>query len=132
MLHGHCHCGQIHYTFQQADVMRHTLCHCTDCRRHAGAPVVAWVMLPAEKVQIFGIPRTYHSSEHGRRQFCEACGTSLFYLNKAILPGIIDVLSATLDQPDRIPVTAQYQVAERINWMEKLSDVPGFERWHLS
>jgi hypothetical protein len=129
MLHGRCHCRRIEYEFAESAVLNHTLCHCTDCRRHAGAPVVAWVQLPADKVKISGSPRTYHSSEHGRRLFCEACGTNLFYTNAEVLPGKIDVLSATLDEPGRIPVSAQYQTAERIPWMATISDLPHFERW---
>jgi len=34
---GGCHCGAIRY--EAADeALTHALCHCTDCRRHAGAP----------------------------------------------------------------------------------------------
>ncbi|MFN9849054.1 MAG: GFA family protein [Alphaproteobacteria bacterium] len=32
--------------------MAHALCHCSDCRRHAGAPVVGWTMYPEEALRI--------------------------------------------------------------------------------
>ena len=38
-------------------------------------------------------------------------------------------LPATLDDPDLIPAQAQIQTAERIGWMEKLNDLPAFERY---
>ena len=71
----------------------------------------------------------YASSDHGRRLFCGACGTSLFYTNDVIFPGMIDVQSATLDDPDAIPLQAQIQTAERIGWMTHLGDLPEFERY---
>jgi hypothetical protein len=36
-----------------------------------------------------------------------------------ILPGIIDVKSATYDNPDAVPARAHIQVADRIGWMER-------------
>src|SRR5262249_14890443 len=36
---GGCHCGAIRYALV-GEPKFHALCHCTDCRRHAGAPMV--------------------------------------------------------------------------------------------
>ena len=128
MLHGQCHCGAIQYEMPE-EVLHHALCHCTDCRRCAGAPMVPWALAPRDKVTITGTPKSYRSSEHAVRQFCPECGTGLFYLNEQVFPGMIDVQSATLDDPDRIPVQAQIQTAERIGWMEKAHELPSFERY---
>ena len=76
-----------------------------------------------------GTPKIYQSSENGRRHFCTACGTGLFYTNEVILPGIIDVQSATYDDPDAVPAQAHIQVAERIGWMERAHELPSFERY---
>ena len=78
---------------------------------------------------IKGTPKVYASSEHGRRHFCGNCGTGLFYTNEKILPGIIDVQSATYDNPDAVPARAHIQVAERIGWMERAHELPTFERY---
>lgn len=128
MLRGRCHCGAIHYEMP-AEALHHSLCHCADCRRHAGAPMVAWAMVPADRLKVTGQPAVYRSSEHGRRHFCGACGTGLFYVNEAVLPGMIDVQSATLDNPDALPAQAHIQVAERIPWMETAHELPAFERY---
>ena len=123
MLSGGCHCGAIRYeTADQA--VHHALCHCTDCRKASGAPAVAWALAPADQVNITGEPVWYASSEHGRRGFCARCGTGLFYTNEQIFPGLIDVQSATLDDPDAIPLQAQIQTAERIGWMGRLDERP--------
>lgn len=128
MLTGRCHCGAV--TYEMPDQTLHlALCHCDDCRRCAGAPMVAWAMVPTDQVKIAGATRTYASSEHGRRHFCEVCGTGLFYTNEAVFPGLIDVQTATLDDPGALPPTAHIQVAERISWMATAHDLPAFERY---
>lgn len=125
---GRCHCGAISYA-AEGEQLHHAVCHCEDCRRHAGAPMVAWIAFKAEQVSIAGEPVTYKSSEHGRRQFCGACGTGLFYVNDAILPGLIDIQSCTLDDPEAAPPEAQIQLAERLGWSRGLDEIPGFERY---
>ena len=125
---GQCHCGAIRYSMPTA-VEHHALCNCQDCRRHSGAPLVGWALVGQDELELSGTPKIYESSENGRRHFCSDCGTGLFYTNEAIFPGKIDVQSATLDNPDLIPPGAQIQTAERIGWMERLSDLPAFERY---
>lgn len=128
MLTGRCHCGAVAYEMA-GETIHQALCHCTDCRRASGAPMVAWAMVPADRVKIEGETRAYASSEHGRRHFCAACGTGLFYTNEAVFPGLIDVQTATLDDPDAIAPTMQIQVAERIGWMATAHELPAFERY---
>ena len=125
---GQCHCGAIRYSMPIA-VAHHALCHCQDCRRHAGAPLVGWGMISRDAIEISGTPKIYASSEHGRRHFCGECGTGLFYTNEQIFPGQIDVQTATLDDPDLIPAQLQIQTAERIGWMGRLNEMPNFERY---
>lgn len=126
---GGCHCGAIRY-HAEGEALTHVLCHCTDCRRHAGAPMVGWTMYPLDAVKVTrGTPKVYASSEHGRRHFCPDCGTGIFYTNADVLPGIIDAQSATYDDPDAVPARAHIQVADRIGWMERAHELPAFERF---
>ena len=114
MITGGCHCGAIRYQ-AEGEAITHALCHCTDCRRHAGAPMIGWTMYAQDAVKVTkGTPKVYASSEHGRRHFCADCGTGLFYVNTQMLPGIIDIQSATFDDPDAVPATLHIQTAERI------------------
>jgi hypothetical protein len=128
MLEGGCHCGAVRYRIQ-GEPVRVGLCHCTDCRRHSGAPVVGWAIFRKEQLQTEGEVATYASSEHGRRQFCPRCGTGLFYLNDVIFAELVDVQLATLDDPDALQPIEQVQVAERIGWMATAHDLPAFERF---
>ena len=126
---GGCHCGAIRYE-AAGEALTHALCHCTDCRRSAGAPMVGWTMYRLDAVKVTrGAPKVYESSEHGRRHFCPDCGTGVFYTNAHVLPRIIDIQSATYDDPDAVPARAHVQVAERIGWMEHAHELPAFERY---
>jgi hypothetical protein len=128
-LTGGCHCGAVRYEVT-GEAITHALCHCTDCRRAAGAPVVAWTMYPQDALTITkGATKIYASSDHGRRHFCAACGTGLFYYNEQSLPGIVDIQSATYDTPEAVPARVHVQLAERISWMADAHTLPGFERY---
>ena len=125
---GQCHCGAVRYEMPSETVYR-ALCHCTDCRRQSGAPMVAWGLIPKEQLKVEGELREYASSDNGRRQFCPTCGSGLFYANEQIFPGMIDVQLATLDDPDSMPPQLQVQVADRIGWVKHVGDLPEFERY---
>jgi hypothetical protein len=125
---GQCHCGAVKYEMS-TNTVHQALCHCSDCRRHSGAPMVAWGLVAKDDITIEGETKEYASSENGRRHFCPDCGTSLFYTSEAIFPGRIDVQIATLDDPNSIVPQAQIQTAERIGWMKKLDSMPEFERY---
>lgn len=129
MLTGHCHCGAIRYEVS-GEPLHHALCHCNDCRRHAGAQMVGWAMFPGDALKVIsGEARVYESSEHGRRHFCADCGTGLFYFNDQMLPGVVDIQSGTLDDPDALPAQAHIQVVERVSWMKEAHALPEFERY---
>jgi hypothetical protein len=128
-LTGQCLCGAIRY--QLTGEPRHVaVCHCRDCRRSAGAPMVSWAMFPESALTLLqGQPKAINSSGSAMRSFCPDCGTGLFYRNAVNLPGIVDVQSATLDDPDALPPGVQIQVAERLHWMQQAHELPEFERF---
>ena len=128
MLRGQCHCGAVSYEMP-SDEIRCAICHCTDCRRHSGAPFVAWGLVAEDQVKIEGETSEYASSTDGRRHFCPKCGTALFYTNAVVFPAQIDVQLATLDDPDAMRPQLQVQMAERVRWTDSLSEVPSFDRY---
>ncbi len=128
-MNGGCHCGEVRYEVN-GDAITHALCHCVDCRRHSGAPVVGWAMFPENQVKITkGKVKSYESSQQGRREFCPDCGTGLFYKNAEMLPNIVDIKTATLDDPNLLPARCHIQIAERISWMSDIGRLPEFERF---
>lgn len=128
-LSGGCHCGAVRY--EVSGTPQHVaLCHCADCRKSAGAPMMGWAAFAEDELAVTkGTPKTFNSSGATYRSFCAECGTGLFYRNAEFLPGIVDVQSATLDDPDALPPTAHIQVAERIGWMATAHDLPTFSRF---
>lgn len=129
MPEGGCHCGAVRYV-AEGPAERSSLCHCADCRRCAGAPVMAWATWPAQAFRVTkGEAAAYASSEPVRRYFCAACGTGLYYVAEGHMGDKVDVQTATLDDPDAAAPTLQLQTAERIGWMATAHALPAYERW---
>ena len=129
ILSGSCHCGAIRYELSGKPQVV-ALCHCSDCRRSAGAPFVMWAMYPESSLTIrSGTAKTINSSGTAMRSFCPDCGTGLFYRNEAILPGIVDIQAATLDDPNSLPPAIQIQTAERLDWVSHMNELPEYERF---
>lgn len=126
---GGCHCGAVRYEVS-GEPQHVALCHCNDCRKSSGAPMVAWAAFTEEQFKLVdGEPATFNSSGSAMRSFCPKCGSGLYYRNAEFLPGIVDIQSATLDDPDALAPGAHIQVAERIGWMETAHCLPSFERF---
>jgi hypothetical protein len=128
MITGGCHCGAVRYSIS-GEALQCALCACTDCRRSAGAPIVAWALFARDAVTISGDPATYNSSGDVRRSFCSRCGTGLFFESDTILPAKINVRTATLDQPDMVSPRAWVQMADAPEWLHHIHDLPKFDRY---
>jgi len=128
MLEGGCHCRAVRYRVT-GETVYVAICHCSDCRGHAGAPAVTWAAVRGDQLEVEGKLTTYASSEHGRRQFCPACGTGLFYMNEKMLPGLVDIQAGPLDDPASLEPAIHVQTAERLDYMTRLADLPAFERY---
>lgn len=109
---------------------RTALCHCRDCQISSGAPLVSWTVVAAGQFRVTrGEAVTHNSSGAAMRSFCGTCGTGLFYVNEEVLPGLVDVQTATLDDPEAFAPLAHIQVAERIGWMAQAHQLPQFDRY---
>lgn len=129
ILTGGCHCGAVRYQVE-GEPAHIALCHCSDCRRSSGAPMVAWAAFRNESFEITkGEALTRNSSGNSMRSFCADCGTGLWFRNEEFLPGLVDIQSATLDDPDALEPKAHVQVAERLGWMANAHELPEFERF---
>lgn len=129
MLSGGCQCGAVRYEVE-GEFAHHALCHCADCRASSGAPAMAWMAYKAENFRVTkGEAAAYNSSGDSWRYFCGTCGTGLYFINETMLPGIVDVQSATLDDAPEHPPAAQIQTAERLPYMADLGALPEFERY---
>ncbi|WP_096512182.1 GFA family protein [Pseudomonas izuensis] len=57
-------------------------CHCSQCRKGHGAAFASYGSVPRKSLRILGGAtsiKTYASSETVLREFCETCGSTLFW-----------------------------------------------------
>lgn len=103
---GGCHCGAIRYEIDETP-LNSGMCHCRDCQKASGAPLMVWVDMEPSKFRFTkGQPAIHESSNFAQRGFCADCGTCLTYAIKE-RPEEIDVAVATLDDPDVAPPSFQ-------------------------
>ncbi len=121
---GRCYCGAIEYegigpTLYQAN------CHCENCRRAIGAQSVAWITL---KHPTFAFtkrePTAYITDTGATRTFCPQCGTSLTYQHPD-RDGEIDIITATLDQPEKFSPNLSVYSEEKLPWVKCDVDLTG-------
>ena len=125
VLAGGCHCGAVRYEAEGVP-FHPTICHCGDCRRVAGAPVVAWFTVARDAFRLVrGKMRLYASSPRAERGFCGDCGTPLTFAAHD-LPAEMDVTTASLDDPARMPPADHTQVASRLPWMVVADGLPQY------
>jgi len=126
---GQCYCGAIRFELS-GEPARVSLCHCRDCRMASGAPVTGWAAYPEGALAVTqGTPKTVNRSGAVLRFFCGDCGTGLFYRNAEVLPGLVDVQSALLDDAATLAPREQVQTAERLPWMATAHALPAHERY---
>ena len=127
---GGCFCGAVRYR-ATAPAESLCLCHCTSCRRSAGATPVAWGTFALERFTLErGALAIHRSSEPVERGFCVDCGTSLTYTHRE-RPAQIDVTLASLDEPASLVPDAHLWLADRVAWTELHDRLPKFAGWRV-
>jgi hypothetical protein len=122
-LAGGCLCGAIRFHVSAEPVVT-AICHCSLCRRAAGAPLTAWAMFPLDAFTLErGALAIYASSPGVERGFCGRCGTTLSFAAD-FLPGLIDLTIASFDEPERLPPQLHMWDSKRISWMQIDDDLP--------
>ncbi len=125
---GGCACGALRFE-AEAPVLSVSLCHCNDCRRASGAPLVAWAMFEHARFRITaGALRSRASSPGVERGFCPGCGTTLSY-QADFLPGLIDLTVASFDEPQRLQPTQHIWERQRLPWLRLADDWPRHPEW---
>jgi GNAT superfamily N-acetyltransferase len=126
---GGCFCGAVRYEIRgQPRVVSH--CHCSMCRRAAGAPVVTWATYAREAVRfVAGSPAELRSSPPVTRTFCGGCGTPLTFVTTAE-PDWIDVTVASMDRPEAVPPNDHIWSESAVPWLVLDDDLPRHPRGH--
>ena len=125
---GGCLCGAVRYRVT-GPPQATSLCHCASCRRSTGGPSLAWAIFPEDAVDLVSGALAIHESSPGvERGFCPRCGTSLTY-RRANRPGLFDVTTASLDDPEAFPPAKEIWVEERLSWITAHPALPQFAQF---
>ena len=125
MFKGGCLCGALRYE-ATGPVSHQTICHCTMCRRAAGAPCVAWFSVARSALRfVRGTPAQFRSSAKAARGFCPRCGTQLTFTHDDA-PDLVDVTTCSLDDPTRLPPRDHTYTCSRLPWVRLADGLPEF------
>ena len=125
MLTGGCFCGFVRYE-AGGTPFHPSICHCSMCRRTAGAPMVAWFSVPLAAFRITaGVPTHFASSDSAVRSFCPRCGTTLTFVGRSY-PDEIDITTASLDEPEAMPPRDHTHLATRLSWVKLADGLPSY------
>lgn len=113
---GGCYCGAVRFQATQAPIAQGN-CHCSNCRRAAGAQAVAWITVNRANFRFEqGTPKRYRTDTGAWRTFCDRCGTSLTY-EIDTRPEEIDITTGSLDHPENYPPSKDFCADERLPWV---------------
>ncbi len=125
---GGCLCGAVRYRIG-GPPQSTSLCHCDSCRRAAGGPSLGWAIFAEADVEIVAGALPIHESSPGvERGFCARCGTALTY-RRANRPGLFDVTTGSLDDPEAFPPGKEIWVEERLSWCAANPALPQFAQF---
>lgn len=116
MLEGGCYCGHVRYEVA-GPVFHESNCHCSICRRTAGAPFITWFSTARRGFRLVsGKPVRFRSSATCTRSFCPKCGTQLMFEDES-KPSEIDVTTCSLRDPNLLPPKDHTYTSSRVAWV---------------
>ncbi|KAJ5406373.1 hypothetical protein N7465_007657 [Penicillium sp. CMV-2018d] len=128
MASGSCACNYISYTASTPPTSL-VNCHCTTCRKQAGAPYQSWAFFATEDIRWHVNPTERRVTNGATRTFCPQCGSTLGMLQHGDPKGIA-IAAGTLDEGKiLIPLPSHHIfLSEKASWFE-LPEGDGAKRW---
>ncbi len=125
---GGCICGAVRYVIDLTN-QKTSNCHCTDCRRHIGAPYASFTTVPIQQFRWLKHPEgQIELSPKAVRRFCKHCGTYIQWDGKH-QSEFAEISTATIDDPVGLVPTFEFYTKSR---MEGVQPVPGAKQYELS
>ena len=123
---GRCYCGAISVKVTDAPQIV-CLCHCVDCRRVSGAPMVAVAAFDTDAVT-FEPDEGYSVSlvPGAVRNFCGDCGSPLSFRGDYV-PDQIYVPLGLLDQAGELEPDVHSYDSQRLPWLHIDDDIERFD-----
>ena len=122
---GNCLCKKVKWEFK-GEVNWQCYCHCDDCRRNCGAPIVAWLGVPLSNFRWTGVaPNTYKSIKGALRHFCGNCGSPVGFEAEHYINDIA-LYAASLENPSEFEPTFHVNYESKLNWLNIEDEHPKY------
>jgi hypothetical protein len=122
---GGCLCGAVRFEASLPSLWC-AHCHCSQCQRYHGAPVVTWIGFNSDGFRITvgeNTLRWFLSSPPAQRGFCGDCGSSFLFKSEKY-PAEMHVSLTNLSQPaDRLP-ECHVHYDTHAAWLELADELP--------
>lgn len=124
---GHCRCEGIVISVE-GEPEASVYCHCDDCRRSAGAPLIAAVGFRKSDVSWLS-SETLARYEKGSctRLFCSRCGSPVAQEHESA-DHLTFINTAFMDDPEQFPPTYHSFAGQQISWLEINDTLPRLEK----
>jgi hypothetical protein len=129
---GGCLCRSVRYEVDEVfDVI---YCHCNQCRRSSGAPVLVTAAVAGDAFRVTeGNPSVFPTSETGRSYFCGKCGAGLY--GEFLAPThplarngrYFSIRVGTFDEPERLRPLIHQWIESKLSWFDTMDDLPRVE-----
>ena len=120
---GGCLCGSVRYVCK-AQPIHVFFCHCLDCQKESGCPLVAEVYVPRSSVELAASLGKYtRPGDSGcpvHRNFCPSCG-SVILTEFDVEPENVCIKACSLDDPSWLTPEFHLYITRKQPWL-KLSD----------
>ncbi len=124
---GSCRCGSV--AIEATHETHFTgYCHCDDCRRSNGAPIVAFAGFEKDQFEWTNKESLAEwCNGDFSRLFCKVCGSPIAYTDKKLSDITFFYIGFMKDASAFPPENHSYH-NEKINWLELCDDLPKFNK----
>ena len=103
-------------------------CHCDDCRRTAGAPVIASVGFKKAGINWEAdVTLARYRRDTATRLFCSTCGSCVAQEHDSA-SDITFFNTGFMDEPNRYPPTCHTFAGQQLEWLALHDDLPRAEK----
>lgn len=120
---GGCRCGGVRFSVS-AEPNLSVYCHCVDCRKSTGSPLLAAVAFPKTAVT-WEADKTLTRYRNGTatRLFCNRCGSPIAQLHESAADRVF-FNTGIMDRPEDYPPTYHSFAGDQLPWLCLADDLP--------
>ena len=124
---GSCLCGAVAFEVN-GDVRPVMFCHCSQCRKTSGHFWAA-TQVPTDQMTLTNDAGLtwFRSSDHARRGFCDACGSSLFWEMDG--EGATSIAAGAFNNPTGLTAGTHIFMADKGDYYDITDGLPQLARF---